>query len=182
VTAPQVRALGAALGYPSCCIDAFIPIRDRSTPAIQFHALRRTPGRAALLLNDITVPGLVSHCVCRYDCSASLEYARALFHEIARLDPNAAEALRRSLGGIVVLFRRGGALRLVSDTPAAEGTHRFGPVDVTGTGPRLEQWRTALHGADGLEVLDARVRLLRGTEETCRLDAPANEVQVRPFA
>jgi hypothetical protein len=140
------------------------------------------------VLNNIIVPSivpgqlLVSHCVCRYDCPASVRYAEALLQEVARVNADAAEESRRALGGLVVLFRRGGALRLVPSALAAGGVYRFATVDASGSGPRFEQWRTALCSADGLEVLDGSVRLLRGTEETCRLSAPASEVQVRLFA
>ncbi len=183
VTADRVRALGAALGYPSCCIAAFLPVRDLPNAEIRFQALRRTPERAPLLLNNIREErALVSHCLCRYDCAASLRYARALFRELASVDPAAAGELQRGLGGLVALSRRGGVLRLIGSTAPPEGAYRFAAVEASGSDARLEEWRAALDGADAVDLRGADVVVLRGAEEFCRLGAPPDEVQIRLFA
>lgn len=182
-TADQVRALGAALGYPACCIEAFIPVRDRSNAEIGFHALRRTSGAGSRLLNNIIEErALVSHCPCRYDCAPSLRYARALFGELARVHPVGADELERGLGGLVVSLRDEGALQLSVTAPPAAGSYRFETVEASGEGARLEIWRAALREADCLEMRDGDVRILRGGEETCHLDAPPDLVQICFFA
>jgi hypothetical protein len=38
--APYIRKLGAALGYPTCCIEAFLPVRNQPNTTIRFRALR----------------------------------------------------------------------------------------------------------------------------------------------
>jgi hypothetical protein len=181
-TAAQVSALGTALGYPRCCIDAFIPIRDLSNAEIRFHAVRRTPGRASWLLNE-AIDGrvLVSYALCRCDCAASMRYGRALLEQLARVDPNGAGELERALGGLMVVFARGGALRLVVAAAPAGDTYRYATVEGAGDGPLFERWRNALRRADGIEVRDASVRVLHGAEEIERLAAPPHEVQIRWF-
>jgi hypothetical protein len=182
VTADQVRALGAALGYPPCCIAAFVEVRDLSNAEIRFRALRRTPGRAPRLLNNVVEErALVSHCLCRYDCPASLRYAEALFQELSRLDPATAAELERGLGGLVALFRSGGVLRLLATAGPTEGTYRFAALEASGGGAGLEHWRAALGDADAVDVCGGDVRVLRGGAETCRLAAPPDDVQIRLF-
>jgi len=178
----QVRALGAALGYPDCCVEAFLPVRDLSNAEIRFHALQRTAGPAARLLNDTAVDeqSLVSHCVCRYDCAPSLRYAAALCDAFARGAPAAAAALRDRLGGLMVVLRSGGAFRLALAAGAADPA-RLTLVDA-GSGARFEAWRAALEAADGLEARAGQARILRGGREVARLDAPPGEVQIRLFS
>lgn len=182
-TAAQVSALGAALGYPACCVAAFISIRDLSNAEIRFHALRRTPGAASLLLNE-TIDGrvLVSYALCRCDCPASVQYGRALLQELARIDQRGADELVRALGGLMIVWARGGAFRLAVAAPPAGGTYRFATVEGAGDGPLFERWRNALRRADGIEVQDGSVRLLRGAEEIELLSAPPDEIQIRWFA
>lgn len=182
VTAAQVRALGLALGYPECCIDAFVPVRDQPNSEIKFHALRRTPATGARLLNTLLeTRGLISHLPCRYDCAPSLEYARALFRELARAHPVAAAELERGLGGLFISFCGEGALGLSVEQTAGPNVFRFTTVEASGGGPRLDAWRDALLGADGLEVVGREVRISRRGEPTRVLDAPADRVQIRPF-
>lgn len=180
VTADHVRAVGTALGYPPCCIEAFLAMRQCSNAEIRFAALRRTAGPPSLLLNDLhDRAALVSHLVCRYDCDASLRYARALVQE---LDPAAARDLENRLGGLMVAFRQGGALRLVPPGHAAPGPYRFVAVEASGDSPAVTAWRSELGGADGVDVLAGSVRVLRAAEEIRRLSAPPDDVQIRLFA
>ena len=183
VTPELTRVLGAALGYPPCCIETFIAIQNRSAAEIRFDAVLRTPARASALLNNI-VEGraLVSHYVCRYDCAASIQYAGALLQELRRAAPAAADELTRALAGLVIFVRDGGALRLIPAATAMAETYRFTDVDAAGDGARFESWRAALRGADALQTQGDQVRILRGAEETCRLPAPPDEVQIRLFA
>jgi hypothetical protein len=179
VTADQVRAVGVALGYPACCIDAFLGQHQRTNAEMRFAALRRTTGPASLLLNDLLDRGaLVSHMVCRYDCPPSLLYARALAEA---LGPPARRDLESRLGGLMVVFGRGGVLRLVPAAPSEAGRYRFAAVEASGEGPEAQQWRAALQDADAVEVTGERVRVLRAGAEIGRLDAPPGAVQIRLF-
>ena len=183
VTGTQVRALGVALGYPHCCIDAFIAVRDRSNAEIRFHALQQTPWHASSLLNDhIEGRALVSHAVCRYDCPASVAYARALLEEFARNSPAGAAQLAEAQAGVMVVIAREGSIRLIGGTSATAGLVRFAAVEAVGDGAHLDRWRTVLRAADGIEVLpDGGVRILRGGEEIDHQRAHPEEVQIRLF-
>jgi hypothetical protein len=182
VSAAQVRALGAALGYPSCCVEAFIPVRDCSNSEIRFRALRRT-ARASMLLNDIGDGRvLVSYSVCRYDCGPSIRYGQALLDAFARLDPGGAKTLQRALRGIAVAFVRGG-LRLLPAAETVEGEiYRFAAVEGIGEGELFQSWRAAVRRGDGIDLQGSDVRVLSGSEELCRLSAPPDQVQIRAFA
>ncbi len=184
VSDAQVRALGAALGYPACCIEAFLPIRDCSTTDIRFHALVRTPpGDAPALLNNIDEGrGLVSHAVCRYDCSASLRYARALLTVVRRVDASVAERLSRELAGLVIVLRREGVLRLVPTGELTTSAFRYDRVIASATGPRSGEWRDALSRGDALEMHPAHARVLRDGRDVARLEIPPDDVQIRLFA
>jgi hypothetical protein len=182
---PYVRALGNALGYPPCCIDAFLAIRRRENSEMRFNALRRTRGLASRLLNDTDEKRcLVSHLVCRYDCPPSVRYARALLDELVRVNPAAADGFERGLDGLVVMFREGGALRLVLGERPAAPLYQFAAVRAyaRGAGTRFEAWRAALLNGDALHVVGDDVRILSGASEICQFNAPPDEVQIRLFA
>lgn len=182
VSDEQVRRLGAALGYPSCCVEAFLPLRDRPNAAIRFAALRRTPGAGCALVNDaVGGRSLVSHAPCRYDCAPSRTYAAALLDHLAAVDRGAAAALVDSLRGVMVLFRAGGALRLTAAAPRDDGVVGFSAVEVCSPGPSVEAWCAALAGGEALALGADAVTVLRDGRAAARLGAPADAVQVRRF-
>ncbi|MDX2170649.1 MAG: hypothetical protein SF182_26490 [Deltaproteobacteria bacterium] len=182
-TDAQVRALGAALGYPPCCIEAFLPLRDRSNAAIRFTTLRRTTGAPAALLNDAVGRSLISHAPCAYDCAPSLAYADALLQRVAAIEPGAARSLRDSLAGLLVLFRDGGALRLaVTAAPGGAQAMALGGLELCTDGPHTAAWRAALSGADRVQVADDRLIAWRAGVEVARLPASPGAVQIRLFS
>jgi hypothetical protein len=182
-SAEHVRALGAALGYPPCCIEAFIPIRDLSNAEIRFHAVRDTGASASWLLNQ-AIDGrvLVAYAMCRCDCAPSIAYARALLHESAKRDPSAAAELERVLSALMIVFAHGSAFRLVVDAPAASSVYRYTESEGAGAGTTFERWNDALRQGDRIEIADGSVRILRGTTEIARLVAPPDDVQIRRFS
>jgi hypothetical protein len=177
-----VRALGAALGYPPCCIEAFISIRDLSNAEIRFHAVRGTGASASWLLNQ-AIDGrvLVAYAMCRCDGAPSI-YARALLHESAKRDPSAAAELERVLSGLMIVFAHGSAFRLVVDAPAASSVYRYTEIEGAGAGTTFERWNDALRQGDRIEIADGSVCILRGAAEIARLAAPPDEVQIRRFS
>jgi hypothetical protein len=175
--------IGALLGYPRCCVDAFIAHNEDPKPALRFAALQRTGATSSYLLNDIDGKvGLVSHLVCRYDCTPSTEIADGVLRAFARQEPEKAEAFAASLRGLMVAFKDGGTLRLEVESDAALRRRRIAAVHAIGDGPTIWGWREALIGADAVDVHDGWLCAMAGQRELQRLEAPADRVQIRMFA
>jgi hypothetical protein len=102
--------MGAALGYPACCTNAFL----RDWPEAVLHhggdpGLMRLPPEGAEIPWEINVfaryagPVLTEHFPCSWSCAASLARARRIAAGLARLAPALA-------GGIEARMRRDVAL------------------------------------------------------------------------
>ena len=104
------RELGRQLGYPSCCVEAFLqrlvrgvhvrPDGGRASERVVAveQALARSRRRLARL--NFLLPGrraLVPFDPCAFDCPAALEYADALYDVHRNEDPAAAAKLQASL-------------------------------------------------------------------------------------
>lgn len=96
----HLREMGAMLGYPACCVEAFAALDDRSNnSAIRYAAHARTAaggGRFEPVLNN-----LFAHVLpwfpCGYGCAPSVEAARAVLARFAEEDPAGAAALQKRL-------------------------------------------------------------------------------------
>lgn len=81
-TLDGARELGLLLGYPRCCVEAFVEhATDRRAHRLWARALERTAsGRLDARLNvlDHAIFSYVSWFPCRFDCDASLRLADAL--------------------------------------------------------------------------------------------------------
>jgi len=175
--------IGALLGYPRCCIDAFIARDEDPKSDLRYAAMQRTGATGSYLLNDLDgKAGLVSHLVCRYDCAPSIEIAGAVLNEFAREAPAEAEAFAATLRGLMIAFKDGGTLRLEVGPVATPLRYSFTAIHPVGDGPSIWSWRAALVGADALEVQDKWVRVLAGQHQQQRLEASEERVQIRLFA
>ena len=100
-TLEGARTLGLLLGYPACCVEAFVSAgRDRRAQRLWAAAAGRTEGPFAARLNalDHAVFSYVSWFPCRFDCAPSLALADALATEIERRHPELVRAIDRALG------------------------------------------------------------------------------------
>jgi hypothetical protein len=95
------RGIGRLLGYPDCCIDAFVAAGpDTSTDSL----VREAHGRSTAFaweLNQIdprTPFPLVAHVPCRFDCPASLALARQVLCILPKVFPYLDGAASRYLG------------------------------------------------------------------------------------
>lgn len=83
------RELGRLLGYPRCCVEAFVenPLPRRNIE-VQRAAHARTRGPAAPRLNgaDLAVFHFAGWFPCAYDCQWTIAFADALAMSVARLD------------------------------------------------------------------------------------------------
>jgi hypothetical protein len=100
-TLEGARTLGLLLGYPACCVEAFVSAgSDRRAQRLWAAAAGRTEGPFAARLNalDHAVFSYVSWFPCRFDCAPSLALADALATEIERRHPELVRAIDRALG------------------------------------------------------------------------------------
>jgi|GEM_PF-2113382 len=158
------RELGALLGYPACCVEAFVAdlvarAREAEDPASHFDRARAAAARSARLdplANPFLVArdrALISHAPCAFDCKATVALASAVLAELGRSDPVGADARRTALGSAVVLHHDGSVLVTTADEAA--------------DGPRLREILRAegrfevLHRGDALPRDDERTLVLR---------------------
>jgi hypothetical protein len=161
--------LGAALGYPECCVQAYLQdargYEGRALPAfgvnpLHFQAMAaRTRGAPHFLLNPfLRDPWLrpLAHFPCRFDCPASLSLAQAVVREMHRRAPAVARALPAYLKCVALVFPDREEALFVG-RPGGDGAWLVGQVLQPGS---LGQ---ALYAADRLTpALDALVLDFRG--------------------
>ena len=115
------RALGEALGFPTCCIDAFITrlgrgvdrLADGSVAHEDFVAVSEVAAASRglhPLLNMFPLgyasPWL-SHVPCRFDCDESLTYAAQVRDAYTVAFADSAAEIRRDLAADVAITRQG---------------------------------------------------------------------------
>ncbi len=99
-TAAFAWEMGRALGYPECCIEAFVSAGPRATT---HDLLRRAHARSRAFswllncLNPASPFPLIPHLPCRFDCEASIVLARAVHGLLDRLFPGLAGTARALL-------------------------------------------------------------------------------------
>jgi hypothetical protein len=134
-----LRELGALLGYPLCCVDAFARQDDRANNSrnrYYSHARTLTTPESAdpwpWELNNLHTM-IAPFYPCSYRCGTALAWARAALAELARSDPAAAEKLRVSLARPVLYFDH--EHLLVFDGRTVDGAISFRTVAVTPDAP-----------------------------------------------
>jgi hypothetical protein len=110
----RLSQIGALLGYPACCVQAFAAMGDRSDNSHARVAIAaRTsigPGPWPSLLDDTSLK-LLPHFPCTYRCERSLEQARALLSALADEDKPLCAEILHHLGGPVLYFDHDHQLR-----------------------------------------------------------------------
>ena len=175
----HLAEMGAMLGYPPCCVEAFAALPDRSNnTAIRYAALARTRRLGlpfAPVLNNLFAYVLPSF-PCSYGCPRAVAQAEAVLDLLARAQPAAAAALREALARPVLFFDHA---RLVVLTEARQDADvlRYGGV-VGGVSPTDDRavrdgFERALGAVlslgDGLRLTDGALEVLRGPERVARL-------------
>lgn len=98
------RALGRLLGYPRCCVDAFLDRgKQRKNADVIASTLRATNAkgeRPAARLNvlDLAIFHWISWMPCTYGCTWSLRYADALAGVVAKRHPVFVRDVDTALG------------------------------------------------------------------------------------
>ncbi len=132
--ADAARVLGAALGYPPCCVDAFVAATghdDRALVAGLDGATRASP--LTVWLNQPLA--LVSHVPCTLACAATRDLAAEILDELETGTPGFAAAWRALAARLHVLDHRGRGLALVGDGALATG---FTITDAVAFAPDLD--------------------------------------------
>ena len=96
----HLREMGAMLGYPACCVEAFAALDDRSNnSAIRYAAHARTVAAGARF--EPVLNNLFAHVLpwfpCGYGCGASVEAGRAVLARFAEEAPSDASVLQKRL-------------------------------------------------------------------------------------
>lgn len=118
-----IRRLGAVLGYPACCIGAFVDAGaqdDLSLVAALLPAIGHPPApHHTQWLNQPLA--IISHVPCTLDCAPSIALATALVDELERAHPGFAAAWTALARRVHAVTRDGRNLALIGDgTPGAD--------------------------------------------------------------
>jgi MoaA/NifB/PqqE/SkfB family radical SAM enzyme len=178
--ARDTHAMGALMGYPACCVEAFAAQPDRrDNLENERWTLRRSQG--AVVDSRITRLGrvrLLSHHLCRVDCAESIAIADRALARVAQVSPEGAQWLEHALA-----------------RPALFLDHaRSAILEGTLTGSRFEvraietlpgrSLGTPIDQIRALEVFADRVVIhtLEGERRVLRADRPLLVIPGVPFA
>lgn len=120
--ADAARALGEALGYPACCVEAFVAAAGHDDRAL----LAALPGPAAApasaLTQWLTQPlALVSHVPCGLGCAGTRDLAAAVLAALDAATPGFAARWRQLAARVQVIDHRGRGLALSGAGDLARG-------------------------------------------------------------
>ena len=116
------RYLGDALGYPPCCVDAYLSLGARDDAAM-FDARLEEPGppENGFLIGPLAI---VSHTPCHPRCEATLHLARVLLRAMDARSPGFEARWRRVATGVWGLDAKGAAWVFSGDS-AVERAYTF---------------------------------------------------------
>jgi hypothetical protein len=121
----EYHDLGVALGYPRCCVDAYVERvigapRSPHGPLAEAYlaASGAWDASPAWQLNHLlfeTGDALITFTPCSYRCAAALDYATRVLAEVERMAPLAGRRLRRRLAVDVAVDRSGARVLVQHD-------------------------------------------------------------------
>lgn len=164
----DVAALGDAMGYPACCVSAFLAQRERgdNTDNERRVFLRAPDATLHPLLNRVGPFPLLSHHVCTPDCAASIALAESALESVRR---RSAEAARR----IEVAARRAALFLDYRRTLDLEGTFDGADFVVSWASEEAERIvGESLARAVRLRVFPSRVELRFADGRLRAIDVP----------
>jgi hypothetical protein len=100
---------------------------------------------------------------------------------VAGVDATRAKELSRSLEGVVVLFREGGALRLAGVRAAGDDRYVYRSMTVQGNPGGDERWCDVLADADEVRIGRGVLSPFRNGQPLAPLPFDEERVQIRPF-
>ncbi len=104
--ADAVRKLGALLGYPRCCTEAFGRERDYANDKQMNMVIRgRTRGRLSPYLNNLVSPfSLVPFFPCTYNCMNAGRFAKDMLDIVSEGDDERKYKIMGTLRSVVLYF------------------------------------------------------------------------------
>ncbi len=116
------RALGAALGYPPCCVDAFLAADGRDDLSLLALLPPIDAPPAPPWTQWLNAPlALISHTPCTLTCEPTIALARALCAELDQMSPGFAAAWRDLAARFQVVDHRGRGLAIRGEGALATG-------------------------------------------------------------
>lgn len=181
------RRAGALLGYPPCCVEAFLA--TSRSPAADADGVNEACLRALCdagpvhwSLHPLSSLSPVGFAPCHGRCARAMSFARKVFDAVGAEDPDAAATIRRTLSTPILALRvsafwalAGGAAEGASARYARAVMHDDGAL------PWLAD-RAArcvgahLAAADALALTDDALTLTRGGEPVARWALAAPKV------
>ena len=92
------RQTGALLGYPSCCIEAFCACLEDNRKLLQRSHKRTSSFHPLLNTLSLSMFHYVCWTPCRFDCEASLSFAKQVDHHLQNTADPSHRAIQRYLG------------------------------------------------------------------------------------
>ncbi len=175
------RRAGALLGYPPCCVDAFVQIArspDADRDGVNEACLRALADAGPIhwSLHPLSHLSPVAFAPCHGRCPRAMAFARKVFDAVRADDPRAAETTRRTLLTPVLALRVSAHWALVGGADDGERL-RYARAVMHDDGST--PWLTApaarcvgaqLAQADALTLQPDALALSRGDVETARWD------------
>jgi hypothetical protein len=166
----SLRELGALMGYPRCCIEAFAEQTDRGNNTRNRYATAaRTTAGAAWPWELNNVLAMLIPCYpCRYTCASALELARSALAAMHAAHPGSRRALGEKLARPTLYFDHERQLVLHGE---AEGeTARYTGVSVPeGSSPAFSSFAGAIATGDELTFTDDLLSVRASGREILRL-------------
>jgi hypothetical protein len=170
-----IREIGALVGYPPCCVEAFAQQDDRANNSRnRYHSQARTlrpdgstPAPWPWELNNLHTM-VVPFYPCFYRCAAALAWARSCLGEMARTHPMFAEELRITLARPVLYFDHDH--QLLFDGEYADGRVAYRAVEqLESASPQLTDLGAAIGRGDRLSFDDRELVVERNGQSVLRL-------------
>lgn len=132
--------IAALLGYPACCVQAFVAQADRADNSYNRYAIaaRTGLGPAWPALLDDTALKLLPHFACTYRCERSREQAEALLAILRAEAPTLHRELEAYLAGPVLYFDHDHQLRFRGSADGAGIEYSRVAIPWSGTSPFAE--------------------------------------------
>lgn len=163
----HISEVGALLGYPACCVQAYLTQGDRSDASFNRYAIAaRTsigPGPWPRWLDDTSLK-LLPHLTCTYRCERSLEQIDALIEALAVEQPELRQSLADYLGGPVLYFDEDHQLRFDGESTDPMAIRFQGVSMPSSPSESFAQLAASVALGDRLVLTDATLTVYLGDE------------------